>query len=148
MLGYCGNTLDVTSTLAAIGDCGFICPGSSSEYCGAGNRLELYKLTSQVSGSSSVISSSSQSTTSSASASPSVQIVKYAGLYNYMGCFTEENGVRALAAASYQVTLTPSKRVSQLALHTCTQVLNMAANVGVRILSVRAPLSPPTAIAQ
>ncbi|TVY18408.1 WSC domain-containing protein, partial [Lachnellula arida] len=116
---YCGNSLDVTSTLAAIGDCSFTCPGSDAEYCGAGNRLELYKLTSQASSSSSAISSSNSATiassilstsslpsvtssvSSSATASPTLHIVRSAGLYNYMGCFTEGNGVRALAAASY-----------------------------------------------
>ncbi|TVY48617.1 WSC domain-containing protein [Lachnellula occidentalis] len=113
---YCGNSLDATSTLAAIGDCSFTCPGSDVEYCGAGNRLELYKLTSQVSSSSSSsgggsssssasITSSILTTTSSTSSStattPTLHIVTSAGLYNYMGCFTEGNGVRALAAASY-----------------------------------------------
>ncbi|KAI1342660.1 heme peroxidase [Xylariaceae sp. FL0016] len=43
---YCGNTLDSRSTAAAEGDCSMVCAGDEYEYCGAGNRLELYKLTS------------------------------------------------------------------------------------------------------
>jgi hypothetical protein len=60
-IGYCGNTLDSTSVLATTqADCSFICPGNQYEYCGAGNRLEMYKLTPVSSSSSS--SSSSLST--------------------------------------------------------------------------------------
>lgn len=41
---YCGNSLVGGSTLAANqADCNFLCPGDKTEYCGAGNRLELYK---------------------------------------------------------------------------------------------------------
>ncbi len=44
---YCGNTVNPTSVLAANQqDCSFTCPGDQYEYCGAGNRLEMYKLTS------------------------------------------------------------------------------------------------------
>ncbi|KAJ6789799.1 hypothetical protein PWT90_02350 [Aphanocladium album] len=39
---YCGNVLSSGSQQAAQQDCSFICPGDGSEYCGAGNRLELY----------------------------------------------------------------------------------------------------------
>ncbi|CAG8960213.1 hypothetical protein HYFRA_00012731 [Hymenoscyphus fraxineus] len=69
---YCGNVLDATSTLAPLGDCGFTCPGNQYEYCGAGNRLELYKLTSMVaSTSSSTLSTKFSSTSLSSSISTS-----------------------------------------------------------------------------
>jgi len=42
--GYCGNTLASSSVLTTLSDCYHVCPGDSYEYCGAGNRLELYKL--------------------------------------------------------------------------------------------------------
>ncbi len=45
---YCGNTLAATSILAPLSDCSFICPGDSDEYCGAGNRLELYELSADI----------------------------------------------------------------------------------------------------
>jgi hypothetical protein len=41
--GYCGNALNAGSVLAALTDCSFVCPGNQYEYCGAGNRLELYR---------------------------------------------------------------------------------------------------------
>merc|ERR1711881_391681 len=122
---YCGQTLDVTSVPATNQlDCSFICPGDASEYCGAGNRLELYKLGSVSSSSSSRVSSTSSSssstrassssaiiststtkpvssTSASSTAVPTLRIVPSAGGYNYLGCYTEGNGVRALSAASF-----------------------------------------------
>jgi len=43
---YCGDTLGEGSTLATETDCSFLCPGNPGEYCGAGNRLSLWTLTS------------------------------------------------------------------------------------------------------
>ncbi|KAI1663060.1 heme peroxidase [Daldinia decipiens] len=41
---YCGNTIDSLSTPAPDADCQMVCAGDRYEYCGAGNRLELYQL--------------------------------------------------------------------------------------------------------
>lgn len=41
-VGYCGNTIDASTEAAALDDCSMVCSGSSVEYCGSGNRLELY----------------------------------------------------------------------------------------------------------
>lgn len=42
---YCGNSLrDGSEKSDQQSDCNFPCPGDPSQYCGAGNRLELYKL--------------------------------------------------------------------------------------------------------
>jgi hypothetical protein len=59
--GYCGNTINAGSVPAALTDCSFICPGDQYEYCGAGNRLEMYMRspTTVSSTSSSVLASSS-----------------------------------------------------------------------------------------
>ncbi|KAI0005187.1 heme peroxidase [Xylariaceae sp. FL0662B] len=56
---YCGNTLDDLSTPATESDCNMVCAGDSYEYCGAGNRLELYKLTTTSSPASAAVTSSS-----------------------------------------------------------------------------------------
>jgi hypothetical protein len=40
---YCGNTLDVSSTVAPATECRMLCAGINTEYCGAGNRLSVYK---------------------------------------------------------------------------------------------------------
>jgi hypothetical protein len=47
-IGYCGNTINAGSVLAALTDCNFICPGNPFEYCGAGSRLEMYELKSAI----------------------------------------------------------------------------------------------------
>ncbi|TQV95128.1 Pyrrolo-quinoline quinone [Cordyceps javanica] len=70
---YCGNKLNDGSVQAKQADCSFTCPGDGSEYCGAGNRLELYKVApadySFPPDSSSSRSSSVTATTSSAASS-------------------------------------------------------------------------------
>ncbi|PVH75465.1 copper radical oxidase [Cadophora sp. DSE1049] len=99
---YCGNTLDATSVLAANQlDCSFTCPGDQYEYCGAGNRLQLYKIGSAASSSSVSVSTGSRSSTStrvSTTSSPS-STAGPAG-YIYYGCQTEGTGVRALSSAA------------------------------------------------
>jgi hypothetical protein len=58
---YCGNSLQAGSIGAPTTDCSMICDGSPYEFCGAGNRLDVY----QLGGSNpSSTSSSSTSTTS------------------------------------------------------------------------------------
>lgn len=69
---YCGNSLGAGSVKTAEGDCDMNCPGKPKEVCGAGNRLTLYSLGGQSSGTSSLSSSlTSSSTSSSASSSTS-----------------------------------------------------------------------------
>lgn len=41
---YCGGSMPATSTLQAASQCSFTCAGNSSEYCGAGLRLNVYEL--------------------------------------------------------------------------------------------------------
>ncbi|CZR61363.1 uncharacterized protein PAC_11259 [Phialocephala subalpina] len=70
---YCGNTLGTGSALAAKqADCSFTCPGNKYQYCGAGNRLQMYKLSTASSSSSSISSTTSQSSPSIQSSSSSV----------------------------------------------------------------------------
>jgi hypothetical protein len=44
LAGYCGNSLNTGSVSAPESDCNMVCAGDPFEYCGAGNRLELYRL--------------------------------------------------------------------------------------------------------
>jgi len=39
---YCGNALKGTTAKVAEGDCGMVCSGDGTEFCGSGNRLSLY----------------------------------------------------------------------------------------------------------
>ena len=46
MIGYCGNSLNAGSVPAPVTECSMVCGGDAFDYCGAGNRLQLYQLTS------------------------------------------------------------------------------------------------------
>lgn len=80
-------------------DCSFLCPGNAYEYCGAGNRLELYELTSLVS-SSSVVQTTS-STTSSSSILPTTTTSK-----------TSSSSVVTSSSTTKPVTSTTSSSVA------------------------------------
>jgi hypothetical protein len=104
-----------------------LCTGNSSEFCGAGNRLDVYQsvasiastagsggssTSSSTTSSSSTVSSStvsssstdpSSSTTSSSSTAPSSTgpvHVASVGAYKWAGCYTEATNSRALTGAS------------------------------------------------
>ncbi|TAQ83468.1 hypothetical protein B7494_g8209 [Chlorociboria aeruginascens] len=115
---YCGNTLGAGSVKATIqSDCNFRCPGNVMEYCGAGNRLELYSLISSISSTSilvssttSILISSSAPTLVSTTLPPTTKssgmptgptIVPSASGYNYLGCYTEGVNTRALSGGLY-----------------------------------------------
>ncbi|EPE35609.1 Heme-dependent peroxidase [Glarea lozoyensis ATCC 20868] len=83
---YCGNTLSPGSNPAPDSDCNFICPGDKSQYCGAGNRLSLYRLTNPPS-------------PPPPPAKPTIPATSNG--YNYTGCHTEPPNIRALPAALY-----------------------------------------------
>lgn len=82
---YCGNSLDKTSSAAALADCNMVCGGEPSAYCGAGNRLELYSTTS-----------------APVTPTPTATLIHKPTVspYTLIGCWTEGNGVRALGQAS------------------------------------------------
>ncbi|KAG6009640.1 hypothetical protein E4U21_001704 [Claviceps maximensis] len=79
---YCGNSLDKSSAAAPLGECNMVCGGDASEYCGAGNRLELYSTTSAP-----AIPTPTATLMHKATVSP----------YSLVGCWTEGNGVHALS---------------------------------------------------
>ena len=95
---YGGNTLGQGSVLATASDCSFACPGNSSEACGAGNRLQLYKTNSTILPTASSISSSTVTTSStpSASATGPVTVGNFTG-WSYLGCYSEATNGRALS---------------------------------------------------
>ncbi|KAH8908759.1 hypothetical protein BR93DRAFT_502707 [Coniochaeta sp. PMI_546] len=68
---YCDNTLDSTSTSAPLADCNMVCGGDATEYCGAGNRLELYSNAAQTSSSTGTTSTSTSRTSASSTSSSS-----------------------------------------------------------------------------
>lgn len=73
---WCGNSFTAGSVPTAITDCNMVCGGNSTEYCGAGSRLNVYQKNSGSSSSSSssrpvTVSSSSSASTSSGISSSS-----------------------------------------------------------------------------
>ncbi|KAG6269149.1 hypothetical protein E4U47_004269 [Claviceps purpurea] len=78
---YCGNSLDKSSAAAPLNDCNMVCGGDHSQYCGAGNRIELYSTTS---------APPIPTPTATLTHKPTVSA------YTLIGCWTEGNGVRAL----------------------------------------------------
>ena len=86
---YCGNSLHSSSTEAPAGDCNMVCGGDPTEFCGNGNRLELYSTTA--------------TRTSSATPTPTatLAIKPTVGAYTFVGCQTEATVGRALAGKGY-----------------------------------------------
>lgn len=94
---YCGNSLDGTSAEAPLTDCDVVCSGDQTQYCGGGNRLELYSTTATV---------SAPTPTATLAHLPTL------GVYNLVGCWKEGRGARAIDArttASVDMTLTKCK---------------------------------------
>lgn len=118
---YCGDTITAGSVRAPEAECKMSCAGNNSEICGAGGRLNLYTRTGAISSSSassrslSITASSSIAATVSTSSSiiptPTGPIaVLAAGKFNYSGCYTEGNGIRALTGrTTANATMTVEK---------------------------------------
>ena len=85
-VGYCGNSLASSSDEAPLDDCDMLCGGDASQYCGSGERLELYSTT------------AIQTPTSSSIPEPTPDPVHRGevGDYTLVGCWTEGDGARAL----------------------------------------------------
>ena len=91
-VGYCGNTVDASTESAPLDDCNMVCSGSNVQYCGSGNRLELYfnNMTEPGTGGGGSGGDGGEPT--------QPEIV---GAYKTYGCVTEADSARALAARSF-----------------------------------------------
>ncbi|POR35238.1 Putative fungistatic metabolite [Tolypocladium paradoxum] len=78
---YCGNSLAKSSEAAPLADCNMACGGDASQYCGAGNRIELYSTTS-----------------APPTPTPTATLIHKPAVspYTLVGCWTEGKGARAL----------------------------------------------------
>ncbi|KXX74595.1 putative fungistatic metabolite [Madurella mycetomatis] len=96
---YCGDNINAGSVSAPVEECNMVCAGDPYEYCGAGNRLELYRLASV----SSTTGPSSEATTTTATPSPTGTLARQPTVspYIFAGCWTEGTGARALSADTY-----------------------------------------------
>ncbi|KAI9051067.1 hypothetical protein LZ554_005175 [Drepanopeziza brunnea f. sp. 'monogermtubi'] len=104
---YCGNTLGIgavnqTSRDPTVNGCNMVCAGNALEWCGGGNRLNLYLLngTSPAPTSSASVptgTNSASGTPSTPTAAPAgpVTVSNFTG-WNYLGCYSEATNGRAL----------------------------------------------------
>lgn len=113
---YCGDVLNEGSKKAANqDDCSFPCAGNDGEFCGAGSRLELYRLrlnASTSSSPSSTVTSPAETTTSKPLASPTpTGPVIWQGNKNftYYGCLSEPSAGKLMDNQVYNndTTMTP-----------------------------------------
>ncbi|KAH6874786.1 cell wall-binding protein [Thelonectria olida] len=74
---WCGNSFSDGSVLTTLSDCNMVCNGNSTEYCGAGNRLNVYQKNAAISPTS---TASTSSTSSSASISSTGSTSSVSGL--------------------------------------------------------------------
>jgi hypothetical protein len=91
---YCGDSLAASSASAPLSDCSMVCTGNPLEYCGAGNRLELY------------INNSTGTTTTTATPPPAgptqpATVTASGTTWKWMNCYTEATTGRALSSTSY-----------------------------------------------
>ncbi|OTA08586.1 hypothetical protein A9Z42_0002750 [Trichoderma parareesei] len=108
---YCGNILNERSKKAANqDDCSFPCAGNDKEFCGAGSRLELYKVQKNATTSSSPSGSAAttpvESTTSKSSAAPTptpTGPVIWQGnkIFTYYGCLSEPSAGKLMDNQAY-----------------------------------------------
>jgi hypothetical protein len=105
---WCGNALSAGSVQAPLSDCSMICNDNSTEYCGAGNRLNVYRKngtylassTSMVSSASSTSTASGAIATGTSNSGPQIKYVVSAR-WIFQGCYTEGTNVRALGNITY-----------------------------------------------
>ncbi|EON97661.1 putative wsc domain-containing protein [Phaeoacremonium minimum UCRPA7] len=88
---WCGSALSAQATVAnAESECSFKCPGNATEYCGAGNRLSLFKNANVI----------------TASGPAAKEVV---GDYTYQGCYTDAGAKRALSKVYTDSAMTVEK---------------------------------------
>lgn len=80
---WCDNYVSASASKTDISDCNMVCNGDSSEFCGAGNRLDIYA-----------------SGTTTPSIKPKSTAVPPNG-WQPMGCYSDSVGSRTLAQEQY-----------------------------------------------
>lgn len=83
LAGFCGNKLHESSEEGPLNDCNMPCAGDPHQYCGAGNRLELY-------------------INENIALPPQPTIVATVGNFSFEGCFTDNFDGRSLFGASFK----------------------------------------------
>ncbi|EXJ91928.1 hypothetical protein A1O3_00478 [Capronia epimyces CBS 606.96] len=95
---YCGSAIATATTDQS--DCGMVCSGNRTEYCGGPSRLSVWSI---VSGTESGASSTTTSTTSASPTSTPTPSISGA---TYMGCYSDNTGGRTLASRTTDANMT------------------------------------------
>ncbi|RDL36505.1 Uncharacterized protein BP5553_05857 [Venustampulla echinocandica] len=93
---YCGNALAASSVVAPANDCSFTCAGNALEYCGAGNRLNVYVKNGTVVPTSTKPTNTGTTTGSSSTVSQTSTATGLPAGWKYDGCYSEGKNGRAL----------------------------------------------------
>ena len=86
---YCGNSVAASSAEAPAEDCSMVCGGDPTEFCGNGNRIELYSTT------------ATRSTSATPTPTGTLAVRPTVGAYTFVGCQTEATTGRALSDKTY-----------------------------------------------
>ncbi len=86
---YCGNSVEASSAEAPAEDCSMVCGGDPTEFCGNGNRIELYSTT------------ATRSTSATPTPTGTLAVRPTVGAYTFVGCQTEATTGRALSDKTY-----------------------------------------------
>lgn len=115
---FCGNSLNAGSALATDqDDCNMPCPANTTQYCGAGDRLNVYSLVSG-SGVNSVTHFSMKYAEPLQVGNSSI------GIWNYVGCYNDSVADRALSSA----TLYGSSSTFGMTIKTCVDFCHKSGN--------------------
>ncbi|KAK8010828.1 wsc domain-containing protein [Apiospora arundinis] len=108
---YCGTSTNVGSVNATESDCSMLCGGNKFQYCGAGNRINLYTLAPS-STSSSMISSSTSSVSSTSSSASLSATTSSASISTSTSSVTSSATVSSVSSSSSSASLTASSSAS------------------------------------
>ncbi|KAM3508392.1 hypothetical protein MY10362_001195 [Beauveria mimosiformis] len=101
---FCGNETKNYARAAAFGGCSMTCNGNRTELCGGSNRLNLYRNKLRYTSSPTLPAPLPTATSGSGDTTPTQcpnQPATVGQEWNFHGCYTEGDGVRALDNRSY-----------------------------------------------
>ena len=134
---YCGNTLKQGSVPAENQkDCSFLCPGDKTTFCGAGMRLQLYKIggaQSTTSTTSVVQQATSTTTTSAPSTTSTTQTV-----------VSESTSTTSVATSSTTTTTSVSSTTTSVATSTSTSTSAATSSTSTSVATTSTTFSTTT----
>jgi len=135
---YCANTISNGGAPAT--GCEMRCNGNSSEYCGAGNRLNVYTRGQLPSATSSTVVATATSSVSGTGPQPTgPSQPPVVDDFEWYGCRTEGTGTRALSGATFASDNMTLESCQEF----CSAFVYFGVEYGSECYCVRTPPSPP-----